>query len=123
MSFDPEFYKLTLCLDKITSPETLRQRMDQVNGLWRKLILEGNIQLLTNAKTVFTPCFGLKYVPLDLDVSPFDNSNTKKQGLSRTYEEFDGYAPIFAYLGAEGYFNLELHNGSDPCQEKIWYYL
>jgi hypothetical protein len=60
----------------------------------------------------------MKYVPLDIDVSPFDSSNTKKQGISWTYKGFDGYAPIFAYLGNEGYLvNLELRNGSDHCQK------
>jgi hypothetical protein len=124
MSFDPEFYKLALGLENITSSETLRQRMDQVNGLWRNIILDGNVQLLTNTKTVFTPCFGLRYVPLDLDVSPLDNSKTKKQGVSRTYKGFDGYAPIFAYLGDEGYLlNLELRNGSDHCQKNTVFFL
>lgn len=59
-----------------------------------------------------------QYVPLDLDVSPFDNSGTKKEGVARTYKDFDGYAPIFAYLGAEGYLvNAELRKGSDHCQK------
>ncbi|WP_287037706.1 hypothetical protein [Desulfobacter sp.] len=43
------------------------------------------------------------YIPLDLDVSPFDNSKTKKEGVSKTYKGCDGYAPMFGYLGTEGY--------------------
>ena len=39
------------------------------------------------------------YVPVDIDVTPFDNSKTKKQGVSRTYNGCDGYAPIMAYIG------------------------
>lgn len=51
-------------------------------------------------------------------VSPFDNSKSKKQGVSRTYKDCDGYAPIFAYLGREGYqVNLELREGSQHCQK------
>jgi hypothetical protein len=46
---------------------------------------------------------GYETVALDVDVSPFDNSNTKKEGVSWTYKKVDGYAPIFAYLGEEGY--------------------
>ena len=38
------------------------------------------------------------YVPLDIDVSPFDHGKTQKEGVSRTYKGCDGYAPIFAYL-------------------------
>lgn len=57
-------------------------------------------------------------IPLDIDVSPFNNSNTKKEGVSRTYKGCDGFAPIFAYLGNEGYLvNLELRKGSQHCQE------
>ncbi len=58
------------------------------------------------------------YLPLDIDVSPFDNSGTKKEGVSRTYKGADGYAPIFAYLGQEGYgINVELREGSVHCQK------
>ena len=58
------------------------------------------------------------YIPLDMDVSPFDNSKTKKEGVSRTYKGCDGYAPMFGYLGTEGYLiNVELRNGSQHCQK------
>jgi len=56
-------------------------------------------------------------VAIDIDVSPFDNSQTKKEGVAWTYKKFIGYAPIFAYVGQEGYLaNLELRPGSDHCQ-------
>lgn len=55
---------------------------------------------------------------LDIDVSPFDNSKTKKERVSWTYKKFDGYAPIFAYVEKEGYLtNLELRPGSDHSQK------
>ena len=64
-----------------------------------------------------TPCFK-DYVPLDVDVSPFDNSKTKKEGIGFTYKGFMGYAPIFAYLGQEGYcVNVELREGQQNCQK------
>ncbi len=54
---------------------------------------------------------------MDLDVSPWDNSGTKKEGVSCTYKLVDGYAPIFAYL-AEGYLvHCQLRPGSQHCQE------
>ena len=34
-----------------------------------------------------------RYVPLDMDVFPIDNSKTKKEGVGYTYKGFDGYAP------------------------------
>ena len=56
-------------------------------------------------------------VPVDIDVSPFDNSGSHKAGVSRTYKNFDGYAPIFAYIGTEGYLcNAELREGKQHCQ-------
>ena len=57
------------------------------------------------------------YAPLDIDVSPFDNSETKKEGVGYTYKGFFGYAPIFAYLGLEGYaVGGELRGGSVHSQ-------
>ena len=52
-----------------------------------------------------------------MDVSPFDNSGTKKEGVAWTYKEVDGYAPNFAYLGEEGYLiHCELREGKQHCQ-------
>ncbi len=117
MEPDPEFYCKALGIDDIPSSETLRQRMDLAGNQWQREILTGNINLLKEAGVKLSPCLEL-YLPLDLDVSPFDNSGTKKEGVARTYKGFDGYAPIFSYLGAEGYLiNAELRKGSDHCQK------
>ena len=35
-------------------------------------------------------------VPVDIDVTPMDNSKTSKQGVSRTYKGFDGYTQMIA---------------------------
>lgn len=57
-------------------------------------------------------------IPLDLDVSPFDNSGTNKEGVSRTYKGFDGYSPFFDYLGQEGYcVNVSLREGKTNVQK------
>ena len=51
-------------------------------------------------------------VPVDIDVTPMDNSKSKKEGVSRTYKGGDGYAPMMAYIGTEGYaINFELREG------------
>ena len=56
-------------------------------------------------------------LPLDIDVSPFDNSRTNKERVSRTYKGHDGFAPIFSYLGREGYLvNAEFREGKQHCQ-------
>lgn len=60
---------------------------------------------------------GLHLVPIDIDVSPFDNSGSSKQGVSFTYKQHDGYAPMFAYAGTEGYLlDCELRPGKQHCQ-------
>ena len=47
-----------------------------------------------------------------------DNSKSKKEGVSRTYKGFDGYAPMMAYIGTEGYaINFELREGKQHCQK------
>lgn len=52
-----------------------------------------------------------------MDVTPFDNSKSHKQGVSRTYKGYDGYDPIMAYIGTEGYLiNAELREGKQHCQ-------
>jgi len=64
-----------------------------------------------------TPCHE-EWVALDIDPSPFDNSGTKKEGVSWTYLKFDGFNPWFAYLGNEGYLvHCQLREGSEHCQD------
>ena len=57
-------------------------------------------------------------VPVDIDVTPMDNSKSKKEVVSRTYKGVDGYAPMMAYIGTEGYaINFELREGKQHCQK------
>lgn len=49
---------------------------------------------------------------------PWTTLATKKEHVSRTYHNFDGYAPIAAYLGLEGWcLDVELRPGSQHSQE------
>lgn len=42
-----------------------------------------------------------------------DNSYSPKEGVSWTYKQFGGYAPMFGYIGPFGLMiNNELRNGS-----------
>ncbi len=42
----------------------------------------------------------------------------KKEGVSRTYDGVDGYAPTATYLGREGYcLAFELRKGKQHCQK------
>lgn len=65
-----------------------------------------------------------RYLPVDVDTSPFDNSKSHKEGVSRTYKQFDGYHPIFSYIGGEGYMlSCELREGKQHCQNGTPAYL
>ena len=116
---DP-FFSQSLGLDQCPSSSALRQRLDIVRDAFDMLIKGESAGLIRNTApeitAVSTSCGFM--VPLDLDVSPFDNSKTSKEGVSKTYKGYDGYGPIFAYLGREGYLvNLELREGKQHCQK------
>ncbi len=129
---DP-FFSLALDIQEVPSCATLRQRLDQIakTDAWKSIILEESVKVLTYFDASVTPLTitnekqeDVPIVPLDIDVSPFDNSNTKKEGVSRTYKGCDGYAPNFAYLGQEGYaVNTELLEGSTHVQNGTVHFL
>ena len=114
---DEEFYKNSLGIAYgIPSESSLRNRLDDIGVSMNHQILDGNIDMFQACK--FEPSqLENGCVPVDIDVSPFDNSGSHKAGVSRTYKNFDGYAPIFAYIGTEGYLcNAELREGKQHCQ-------
>lgn len=115
---DQDFYKYALGITRsIPSEETLRQRMDDIGSSLRSQILAENIEML-RSNGIVPGKLPSGYVPVDIDVTPFDNSKTQKQGISRTYKGYDGYAPIMAYIGTEGYLiNCELREGKQHCQK------
>ena len=114
MGDDEDFYKAALGITRsIPSEETLRQRMDDIGASLRQTILEQNVEMLLANKIQPN---GL--VLVDIDVTPMDNSKSKKEGVSRTYKGFDGYTPMMAYIGTEGYaINFELREGKQHCQK------
>jgi len=114
--YGDEFFRNCLKLPAVPSEETLRQRLDELAQDQKvpSSIQFSNVELLKKVS-----CFGTEktkyseYIPLDIDVSPLDNSGSNKEGVSWTYKNHDGYAPIFAYLGTHGYMlNCELRPGS-----------
>jgi hypothetical protein len=113
---EDQLFRDSLGLRRVPSEETLRQRLDgisSVNGE-QTLLDDAVVELLSKVEG-----FGGEetshgsYIPLDIDVSVQDNSGSRKEEVSWTYKNVDGYAPIFAYLGTEGYMLAnELRNGS-----------
>ncbi len=79
MDDDRDFYKTALGIAiNIPSEETLRQRMDYIGSSLREHILEENVELLRIINLVSRMANG--FVPVDIDVTPFDNSILIKQG-------------------------------------------
>jgi hypothetical protein len=113
---DDPFFVEALGLQRVPSEGILRQRMDAHAAAYQSVVETAAIEFIRRTGAPLTPLAnGL--MPLDCDVTPFDNSQTKKEGVSRTYKGGDGYAPMAGYLGQEGYcLELELREGSQHCQ-------
>ena len=114
---EDEYFATALGLDQVPSEGILRQRMDANAAGYQQIVEKAAIEFLRRSGAQFTPLEnGL--MPLDCDVTPLDNSQSKKEGVSRTYKGMDGYAPMAAYLGQEGYgLEMELREGKQHCQK------
>jgi hypothetical protein len=114
---EDEFFHEALGLKQVPSEGTLRQRMDAHAETFRPLVETAAVAFVRNVGAPITPLAnGL--VPLDCDVTPFDNGKTRKEGVSRTYKGCDGFAPMAAYLGQEGWcLELEMREGGQHCQK------
>jgi hypothetical protein len=111
------YFAQALDLEQVPSEGIMRQRMDANGAAYQAVVEDAAIEFLRRSGARFTPLDnGL--MPLDCDVTPLENSQSKKEGVSRTYKGEDGYAPMAAYLGQEGYcLELELREGSQHCQK------
>lgn len=114
------FFKTAFDLSFVPAQETLRLYLEKIA---RNPEIQNAVHLCSTAilkKTKITPLEveGRKYIPVDIDVSVMDNSDSKKEGVGKTYMLVDGYAPIFSYIGTEGYMlDCELRPGSQHCQK------
>ena len=106
---------LNLSRKKAPSSPTIRQRLDAASAVWDETVLEANVNLLRREAQI--PVHKSGYVLLSFDVSPMDNSDSHKEGVSWTYKNFNGFAPMFAHLGEAGHLiNLEFRRGSAHSQ-------
>jgi hypothetical protein len=120
---ESELVKQAFGLDTALAAETVRiyagnmtERPELVTGLLEQ-IQECSLRLLSRAE--FTPVATKRkeYIPCDIDTTPMNNEGTKKENIGWTYKGYEGYHPICAYLGAEGYLlSCELRPGSQHCQ-------
>ena len=115
------FYKEALGIHCVYSQDTVRlylgKMAEDADAIIEQL-KESSAKIIKKA-----PLHGIwiensRYLPVDIDTLALDNSKTKKEGVSRTYRGFDGYHPIMAYVGKEGYMlDCELRPGSQHCQK------
>jgi hypothetical protein len=110
-----------LQVGRIASPETLRQNLDLLGekaypaslGIIETAILDVLRHTKMQPSALWTG-----QVALDIDTTPQDNSQTKKEGIGRTYKDFDGYCPILAYAGVEGFLiGSEFRTGTQHSQK------
>ncbi|GAB6275982.1 MAG: hypothetical protein SAMD01599839_05220 [Rectinema sp.] len=108
LAFVPAKETLRLYLEKASLTPGILDRLRHINRMLLKRITPTPV-VVEHVR---------HYIPVDIDVSTMDNSDSHKEGVSRTYMGTDGYAPIFAYLGAEGYMlDCELRPGSQHSQK------
>jgi hypothetical protein len=119
---EDRFFKQALNIRKVPGSAWLRQRLDRVSSALREPLDEMSIRLIERAAAPITPHKG--YVCLDMDTFVMDQSGSKKEEVSRTYQGVDGYTPVAAYLGNEGWcVGLELRPGRWHSSLEIDYFL
>jgi hypothetical protein len=115
------FFKEAFGLERIYAKETVRLYLEKMAQDSDKIIMqlrEVSAKIIGKAPLHGLWINGIKYLPVDIDTTVMDNSKSKKEGVSRTYRGYDGYHPIIAYVGKEGYIlDCELRPGSQHCQK------
>lgn len=120
---DDLFFRHVLGIARVPSSARLRQRFDEQAPALTQAADDCLVPLLSNLKAPLTPLPG-GHLALHADVFCLDNSKTRKEGVSLTYHGYDGYAPIGAYLGEEGWcVGLELRPGSQHSQKDFCFFL
>jgi hypothetical protein len=114
------FFKEALFLPFVFAKETVRlylEKMAEEADEVIKQLRECSAKIIKQGTVHGVWINNKEYIPLDIDTTTMDNSKTKKEGVSRTYRGFDGFHPMIAYVGKEGYMlDCELRPGSQHCQ-------
>jgi len=119
---EDRFFKQALNLGKVPSSVWLRQRLEKLAPALSEETDAYSIRLLQRTEAPITARNG--FTCLDFDTFVMNNSGSKKELVSRTYQGVDGYTPIAAYLGNEGWcLGLELRPGSQHSALETHYFL
>jgi len=115
------FFKEALALSFVYAKETVRLYLEQMSKdgiVILRQLRKSSARIIKQAPLHYIWVNRKSYLPVDIDTTTMDNSKTKKEGVSRTYREYDGFHPIMAYIGKEGYMlDCELRPGSQHCQK------
>jgi len=115
---DDVAFRRLLRVKRLPSAEILRQRIDAAPVQLDQKLQEASLRILETHGKPLANSHG--FVPLDIDTTPMDNSGTKREGVSWTYKKFNGYHPLLAYLGEQGYLLAqELRPGSQHPQKEF----
>ena len=116
---DDRVFQRAFGISKLPFEETLRQRLNEFAPERTQRVLRTlNQSLLKDCTFERIAAGGKELVPVDIDVSPLDNSGSKKEGISFTYKKHYSFASIFAYVGQHGYMvDHELRLHKQYCQD------
>jgi hypothetical protein len=116
------FFKEALGLAKVPGSVWMRQRLDAKAAEIRELTDEFSMRMLERLEAPISAHQG--FVCVDMDTFVMDNSGTRKEHVGRTYQGVDGYTPIAAYLGNEGWsVGLELRSGTHHSALETEYFM
>lgn len=100
---DDEYFMQAIGVKRLPSKESLRQRLEQLSTHeLEDFIRRFNLQPLKRFAEYQT-ALDSGLVPVDFDVTPMDNSKSNKEGVSHTYKQHDGFAPMMTYIGGTGF--------------------
>jgi len=102
----------------LPSEASFRQRLSALACESWQNVLDDCVSSMLSRVTL-TPIMkgGLSLIPVDIDVSVLEDTASAKEGVSMSYHNVKGYAPIFCYAGREGYMVAnELRPGSQHCE-------
>ena len=110
------FFREALGNKAVPSEATIRQRLDFSAEQILAAVSWATIEFLEKTKVPVT-AVTTGHIPLDIDGFVLDNSGSKKEKVSHTYRNVDGYLSLPAYLGLEGWMvNQHLLPGSQHPQ-------
>jgi len=113
-----EVFTKALDIKAVPSEESLRQRLEKMPNTHNNLLVQANLQFLKTREFGSLHKGGMTFIPVDMDVSPLDNTNSNKESVGRTYKGCDGFAPMLAYIGTEGFMlKNELRPGKQHSQK------